>query len=197
MQKMLITGFEPFGNNAVNSSQEVLRTISAMNPTFCKPDCRCLPVTYHFCEMFAANSGFFAKYHAILMLGLAEKNQRLRLERAAVNLMDSENPDNSGLIMRNKPIISGGAEQLRTSIPLESLKQVLEIRGYSCEISESAGKYVCNALYYHVLHAVRRMDIPALFLHLPPASKTWPVTRLAAATLVILSYLAQDDLCDD
>lgn len=56
-------------------------------------------------------------------------------------------------------------EDLFTIVPLENLMQGLTVT----HISQDAGNFVCNHLYYSVLRYIhdRNLDIPCLFIHVP------------------------------
>ncbi len=75
---------------------------------------------------------------------------------------------------------------LESSLPLERLLANTHLSG----LSDDAGSYVCNHLYYHLLGAIARHGWPiqALFVHIPPLT---PATQplLARDLALILKRL--------
>lgn len=83
------------------------------------------------------------KPHAIICCGMAESRSRLTIESNAWC----------------------GSRQLKTTVDLEAL--IADIPRIS--ISDDAGKFVCEALYYEVLNylEIRQLPIPCIFVHVP------------------------------
>jgi pyroglutamyl-peptidase len=77
---------------------------------------------------------------------------------------------------------------LKTPLPLEELMAGTHLTG----ISDCAGTYVCNHLYYRLLGAIAqyRWPMQAIFVHIPPLT---PATQplLAHDLMLILKRLAQ------
>jgi len=69
--------------------------------------------------------------------------------------------------------------------------QDLTQKGYPCALSEDAGTYVCNALFYRVMFFLADSGVPAGFIHLPPAGDSWTEEKLTdAVRMAIGSVLA-------
>jgi len=67
-----------------------------------------------------------------------------------------------------------GQDAYFASLPLELLHECLSTAGIPCEISFSAGTYLCNQVFYTLMHHIRS-DQPSIlggFLHFPCASST-------------------------
>jgi pyroglutamyl-peptidase len=169
MTRVLLTTFEPFDGFALNSSHEVGRAIAAAPPPEVRLDWLVLPVVARLCVERAW--GWFEQHRpdVVVALGQAAGAARVRLEDRGVNLDDFSTPDNAGNQPRKQPIVPGGPAHLRTTAPLEVLLAELTRAGLAVEHSLSAGSYVCNHLYYHLLHRAHasRPAPPVLFVHLP------------------------------
>jgi pyroglutamyl-peptidase len=167
MQRVLLTAFEPFDNQARNSSLEVAQGLLAKSPP--GVDCRLavLPVVADLCAERAWSAVEQHQPDFILSLGQSGASPCLRLEDRAVNLDDFSLPDNAGQVRIRQPIIEGAPALLRTQIDVERLFACLRDRGHPVEWSFSAGTFVCNHLYYRLLHRCHAVARPVLFVHLP------------------------------
>ena len=105
----------------------------------------------------------------VLSLGQSSKYAGLSIERVALNLMDSVNPDNYGHIPTNQPIHYFGDTAYVTTFPVRLLADACNRKGIAAKVSNSAGTFVCNRVYYEALYAVAKGHFPikALFVHLP------------------------------
>lgn len=169
---MLVSGFGPFLAHATNPSAILAAALdgawledvsfSALAP---------LPVAYS--EAARQTIAAAQNADAILALGLADTAQRVRLERRALNLTTSEHADIRGVIQRG-PIYPHAPAQYETHVALDAVQTSLRAEGVDSEFSESAGGYVCNDLFFRLLHAADRREIcrPILFVHVPPDAHT-------------------------
>lgn len=165
MKKILISGFKPFDDHKVNSSQIIAERFQ--NTTIDGLDIRSviLPVTFRESfEQFKVHIDEF-KPDFIVSLGLAGSRKAIELEKVAINLIHTKSPDNEGVVWQDTPIIPGGETAYFSTLPIMEMKKV-ETQ-FPVEISFSAGAYVCNYLMYKVLDKVSGTDIKAGFIHLP------------------------------
>jgi len=168
--KALVTGFDPFGDHAFNPSIALLRRLRASPPTDAFD-------AYHFLELpteFDTSRASLItalqreKPDMTLMFGLAASTPTIRLERVALNLDDAEIPDNAGKSRAGTQIIQGAPLARMTSLDLAPLRARLNGLGFEVVISNHAGAYVCNHVYYAALHhQAEAAGPPALFVHLP------------------------------
>ncbi len=165
MTRILMTSFEPFGGFALNSSHEVARVIAGQPTPNVRLDWLMLPVVAGVCVERAWGRIEEDRPDVVLLLGQATGAARVRLEDRGVNLDDFSIPDNAGNQPVKRPIVPGGPSHHRTTAPLQRLLGA----GLAVEHSLSAGSYVCNHLYYSLLHRARaREPVPrVLFVHLP------------------------------
>lgn len=118
------------------------------------------------------------------MLGLARSRSVVSLERVALNWVDAEIPDNEGEQPLEQPLVAGSPAALFGKLPFKLLRQALQNAGIPAEVSHSAGTYVCNAVYYDVLHTC---SVPAGFVHVPPIDKL-PLAEQVRAVEVLLEW---------
>lgn len=101
----------------------------------------------------------------------AASRQHLSLERFALNVRDYGIADNEGEIIQDSFVDQQEQDLLRTSLSLPPLAALIKAAGYPCEVSNHAGTFICNELYFKALAYCRkngRGRIKAvLFVHLP------------------------------
>ena len=167
--KILLSGFEPFGGSAINPSAEVIRAIAghAMAPfDLCTV---LLPVTCDGGPVALVQAVDAVKPDAVLCLGQANGRNALSIERVAINLLDFAIPDNAGKTIIDEPVVPGGPAAYFTTLPARTLLVAIRKAGVPAELSLSAGAYLCNQVFYRLLHhiAVNALPIRAGFIHLP------------------------------
>jgi pyroglutamyl-peptidase len=166
---ILLTGFEAFADNAVNPSREAVAQLHGKRMGGRRIVGACLPVSFK--RGPEELRKLLRRYDPSLVLcvGLAASRSHLALERLAVNLADARIPDNDG----DQPIDRTLAKQAPTAylsnIPVKAMATRLRGRGFKADVSYSAGTYVCNAVFYALMHALRRRPgVRGGFIHVPP-----------------------------
>jgi pyroglutamyl-peptidase len=171
---ILLTGFNRFGDLDVNPSELILESIAGRTRASGRTDLvtEVLPTEYRragnrLCELIRE-----FKPRAILGLGAAMGTRTLRLERVALNLDDSNEPDNAGEIARGRSIEPHGPMAYGSSLPLTRMHEALDALGVPAVISNHAGTFLCNHIFYVSRHHVERLGIPCQcgFIHVPATS---------------------------
>ena len=86
----------------------------------------------------------------ILHFGVSSRARGFEIEQRARNACRSM-PDAAGCLPRGATLRDGGADVLRTSLPVPHLVLALKRRGIPAYASRDAGAYLCNAVLYHSL----------------------------------------------
>lgn len=109
----------------------------------------------------------------ILMTGVAASREKLNLERFALNVRDYGIPDNEGVLAVDSFVDPGEQDLLRTMLPLPVVQERLQAAGFPNQISNHAGTYICNEMYFRALSYCRRIhQVKAvLFVHVPSLDK--------------------------
>lgn len=105
---------------------------------------------------------------AVLMIGVAGRAKRVRVEARAVNRTSRLFPDVSGRMPATLSLDRDGPAQRRAPIADRALV-ALQNHGVAAIPSVNAGRYLCNASYFRALGET----CPVLFLHIPPAKPGW------------------------
>lgn len=172
VERILVTGFEPFGGEAINPSWEVAQALHGQQRGGAVVTAVQLPCV--FAQSLPTLRAAIRRHRpqVVLCLGLAGSRSAISLERVAVNLCDARIADNAGDQPAGTPVVAGGPAAYFTRLPVKALVQRLLAAGLPAELSLSAGSFVCNQVMYGLLHALRRQPgVAAGFIHLPPLSE--------------------------
>ena len=195
--KILLTGFEPFGGYCENSSWAVAVKVSALDVEGVVAEQ--MPVSFNRVGVALREAVKRHKPDVIMMLGQSALTDAVKLERVAINLMDSANADNDGYQPNEEPIYQGENNALFTTLPIKQLRDAVEQLGTPAKLSSSAGLYVCNRLYYEALRLCQGTSMQALFVH-PPlydgqqhspvgSKQTLPLENMTNAIYTIIKTL--------
>ena len=192
MRKVLITGFEPFGGSEVNSSWETAVRVEQLAPKGVCVETLLLPVSFMRAGMRIREALREKSPDVLIMLGQRGKGTSIDIERIAINLMDSVNPDNDGYQPQEHAIVKGG-EVYFSNLPVKVLRDALLQKNIPARVSNSAGLYVCNSTYYNALDEIRGQQLPmkAVFVHLPKISTDFPLEMLTEAVMTIVETIIQ------
>ena len=93
----------------------------------------------------------------------------IRIERVALNLDDARTADNSGYTPIDELIHADGKNAYFSSLPIKAIQQAMAAKNIPAVISNSAGTYVCNHLFYELLYWSDKLSLPTKigFVHLP------------------------------
>ena len=189
--KLLVTGFEPFGGSSINPSEQVVLALAHDGIAGVELRAGILPVdrTRGPAKVIELIGQF--RPDAVLCLGEAGRRQALNIERVGINLMDYRIADNSGNLVADEPIVTGGPAAYFATLPVRAMLAASLEAGVPAELSLSAGAFLCNQVTYAVLHylALQNLATPAGFIHLPSlpeqAARREPVVAsMALETMV-------------
>jgi pyroglutamyl-peptidase len=220
MLRILLTGFEPFGGQTLNPSWEVARALNGVSlPGAQVTD----PVTYQvtdpvtaenraevtavqlpcvFAQALPALQQALAAHRPdiVLALGQAEGRCDFSIERVALNVIDARMPDNAGQQPVDVPVIAEGPAAYFSTLPIKTLVAGLQAAGFPASVSQTAGTFVCNQVFYALQHALAGQGRCSGFMHLPllpeqaahwqgPNLPSWPVSTQVAGVQKALSLL--------
>jgi pyroglutamyl-peptidase len=184
---ILVTGFEPFGGEAVNASWEAARKLDGWRLGEFAAVARLLPCAYDASVKELVRAIETLKPEAVLMTGQAAQRAVVCVERFARNLDDAAAPDNLGHLRKAVAIAEGAPERLEAAAPVKAIAGAIREAGIPARVSRSAGGFVCNHLYFGALQYLRDTGraTPAVFVHLPATPGQTPpassARRLASA----------------
>lgn len=165
---ILLTGFEPFGGESINPSWEVARALHGRGIDGHRVEARLLPVAFG-AAITALQAALDELQPAVVLaIGQAGGRGKLSFERVAINLIDARIPDNAGAQPIDTPVLAGAPNAYFASLPVKAMRAACEAAGVEAELSQSAGCYVCNAVFFALMHVLStRPAVRGGFLHLP------------------------------
>jgi pyroglutamyl-peptidase len=169
LKKLLLTAFEPFAGESINPSIEAARQMEKIDFADTVVQVAELPV-----DRFRAVDMILELIRSVqpdivMMLGEAGGRYRVNPERVAINVDDFRIADNVGNQPRDEPIVEGGPVAYFSTLPIRAITDRIIKAHIPAAISNSAGSYLCNRLFYSVMHAIDidRLPVIAGFIHLP------------------------------
>lgn len=166
---VLLTGFEPFGGDTLNPSQEIAKTLDGRSAGGLVVRALVLPVEHDRAREALRPALAAPGLAAVLHLGLAGGRARIAVEQVGVNVMDYPIPDGGGRVVRGEACLPGGLPAHLATLPIQPILAALAAEGVPAYLSYTAGTYLCNFTLYTTLHALAASAraIPAGFMHLP------------------------------
>ncbi len=166
--KALVTGFDPFGGDPSNPSYEAVRRLPAWLG-------RLQVVTAELPTSFARAPRRLRTLIAreqpqiVLCVGLAADRAAISIERLAVNLSDARIADNDGAQPCNKAVTARAPAAYFATLPVVKIAASLNRAGLPATLSMSAGTFVCNHVFFGLMHAVAHSAHVrrAGFVHVP------------------------------
>ncbi|WP_019182322.1 pyroglutamyl-peptidase I [Microbacterium yannicii] len=180
MTTVLLTGFEPFGGDAVNPSGDALRVVAER---WSGPEAlvtAVLPVTFEGAARLLRELMAEHRPDVVIAAGLAGGRAAIGVERIAVNLIDARIPDNDGVQPVDAPSVAGAEAARFATPPVKAVTRAIADAGIAAELSHSAGTFVCNHVFFTALDAASSAT-RAGFIHVPWSAESAPDS--SAATL--------------
>lgn len=168
LKRVLITGFEPFGDHDTNPAGEVIESIDDKGYEDFDIFIHHVPTVYGEAIVEVVEKIDELEPDVVINIGLAER-KKISLERVAVNIDDARIPDNDENQPQDEVISPDGKNAYFSKLPLREILERLHDEGIPAKISNSAGTFVCNNLMYGVLDHISKndLDIKAGFIHIP------------------------------
>lgn len=169
MQRILVTGIEPFDGETINPSWEAVRVLDGEEIDGHLVVARQLPCVI--AEVGAVLTAAIEELDPVLVLCLGQAGGRadISIERVAINVVDARIPDNAGRQPVDEPVIAGGPAAYFSTLPIKALVRALRDAGIPASVSQTAGTYNCNAIFYALSHhiATRHPRLRGGFIHVP------------------------------
>lgn len=169
MKRIVLTGFEPFDGLTLNPSQLIAEHLDGAE-------------IHHHRIVGATLACEFGKslrqlktlirQHEptlVICLGLAGGRTDITPERVAINLDDARIPDNAGNQRSGRPVVRAGPVAYWSTLPIKAIVAELQQQGIPASVSPTAGTFVCNHVFYGLMHELAKHSatIRGGFIHLP------------------------------
>jgi pyroglutamyl-peptidase len=107
------------------------------------------------------------KPDVVIATGQAGGRPELSVERVAINVDDASIVDNDGQQPVDVAILSGGPAAYFSTLPIKAIVREMRDRGLRAGVSQTAGTFVCNHVFYGLLHHTAKSPVRAGFIHVP------------------------------
>ena len=168
---VLVTGFDPFDGAAVNPSWQAVRALDGLLVAGHQVVARQLPTAFG--AALAELQRQIDEHRPALVLATGQAGGRaaISLERVAINVDDARIPDNAGAQPVDTPVVAGGPAAYFTRLPIKAMLRALQAAGLRAEVSQTAGTFVCNHVFYGLMHALATQPglagVRGGFVHVP------------------------------
>lgn len=168
MKNVLVTGFEPFGGHQRNPSQEIALAFEGRVIAGRRVVGAILPCVFGASLDEMRRQIRRHRPELVIALGLAENRAEITPERVALNVDDARIPDNAGAQPVDRPIVRRGPAAYWSTLPLKPIVEALRQQGVPASVSQTAGTFVCNHVFFGLMHMLRRRrGVRGGFIHVP------------------------------
>jgi pyroglutamyl-peptidase len=188
--RALVTGFDAFGGDVANPSYLAARCLP---PRLATLQIVVAELPTSFARAPRRLRALIARVQPdiVLCVGLAADRAAISIERVALNLRHARIADNDGQQPLDKPVIASGPAAYFSTLPVMPIVRALARAGMPAEMSLSAGAFVCNHVFYHLMHAAAQSGrgLRAGFVHVPALPRVdteGALAQLAHALQIVL-----------
>jgi len=168
---ILLTGFDPFGGASLNPSWLAVKQLHGRQIAGHRIVAAQLPTVFG--ESLHRLKALLKQHQPALVIcvGQAGGRSAISLERVAINVNDAPLADNAGAQPVDTAVVPGAPAAYFTSLPIKAMLATLQREGIAAEVSQTAGTFVCNHVFYGLMHALATQRPLRLsrggFVHLP------------------------------
>lgn len=172
---ILLSGFEPFGGMSHNPSADLARRWQgrviegSIVQTLVLPTC--FGLASRQLHQALRRLKMQGPVPLVICTGLANDRAALSFERVARNWQSASLADNCGYAPTGESIVPSGPQLRKSTLPIDVMCKAAGARAYPVEMSDSAGTFVCNEVFYRLMQRLARPDAKGTlggFIHLPP-----------------------------
>ncbi|MBK1810010.1 pyroglutamyl-peptidase I [Clostridium sp. YIM B02505] len=166
--KILVTGFTPFGGEAINPSFEAVK---ALPDKIDQAEIITLEIPTVFHESIEILDEAIAvnQPDIVICVGQAGGRFDITIERVAINIDDARIADNKENHPIDEPIFSDGQPAYFANVPIKAMVEKIKGAGIPASVSNSAGTFVCNHLMYGLMYLIDKKypTVRGTFIHVP------------------------------
>jgi pyroglutamyl-peptidase len=168
MKTVLLTGFEPFNQEIINPAWEAVRALDGWREAGFVVEVRQLPCVFG--DAIDTIRAAIDAVRPVLVIAVGQAGGRvdMSVERVAINVDDAPIRDNRQQQLVDQPIVPSGPAAFFSTLPIKAIVRDLRAAGLPASVSQTAGTFVCNHVFYGLMHALAgRIDVKAGFIHIP------------------------------
>lgn len=167
MKTLLITGFEPFGGDELNPALEAVKRLEGLQLEGARVVTCTVPVVLQTSIDAVIGAIKTHKPDYVMTVGQAGGRSAITPERVAINIDDYRIPDNEGNQPIDQKVVENGPDAYFSTLPIKAMVKAMQDKGIPAQLSNTAGTFVCNHLFYGVQHYLRDTNINHGFVHIP------------------------------
>lgn len=169
MKTVLLTGFDPFGGESINPAWEVAKSLHEKTIGEYKIISKQVPTVFQ--KSISVLKEYIEELNPemIICIGQAGGRPDITIERVAINVDDARIADNEGNQPVDVPVVEEGPAAHWSRLPMKAIVKRLQEEGIPASVSQTAGTFVCNHLFYGLMHELVKRDkkIKGGFIHIP------------------------------
>ena len=151
-RKVLITGFDAFGGESINPSWLAAKALHGRVVLGHTVVAAQLPTVFD--ASLQALRALLKQHRPALAIcvGQAGGRNAISLERVAINVNDARIADNAGAQPVDTPVVPDAPAAYFSTLPIKAMLLALQREGVPAEVSQTAGTFVCNHVFYGLMH---------------------------------------------
>lgn len=153
-RRVLLTGFDPFNGASVNPSWQAVQALHGRQIQGRRIVAAQLPTVFGTSLRALATLLDQLRPELVVCVGQAGGRAAISLERVAINVDDAPIADNAGARPIDAPVASGAPAAYFSTLPIKSLLAALQREQLPAEVSQTAGTFVCNHVFYGLMHTL-------------------------------------------
>ena len=163
---LLITGFDPFGGAVINPAWEAVRLLPDQIGQFRLQKLQ-IPTVFGKAGETVLSAIGAETPDVVLCVGQAGGRSAITPERIAVNIRDARICDNAGNQPQGMYVAPEGPAAYFATVDVMKLAEAVAQKGIPATVSNSAGAFVCNDVFYTLLHHFSGTETRVGFVHVP------------------------------
>lgn len=165
---VLVTGFEAFGGETMNPSAQIAEALDGRLIAGRRVVGAVLPCVFGASVVELKRQLRAVQPELVICVGQAGGRAEITPERVAINVDDARIADNAGAQPVDVPVVRGGPAAYWSTLPIKAIVAALRARGIPASVSQTAGTFVCNHVFYGLMRALaRRKGVRGGFVHVP------------------------------
>lgn len=164
---VLLIGFEPFNKETINPAWEAVRALAGWQGEGFVVEVRQLPCVFGAALEVLKDALAVLHPDVVVAVGQAGGRVDLSVERVAINVDDARIPDNAQQQLIDEPVVAGGPAAYFSTLPIKAIVNAMRAAGLPASVSQTAGTFVCNHVFYGLMHQTAGSGTRAGFIHIP------------------------------
>jgi pyroglutamyl-peptidase len=168
---VLVTGFDAFGGQSLNPSWIAAQALHDRQIAGHKIVAVQLPTVFDASITCLRAALLKHRPRLVMCVGQAGGRSGISFERVAININDAIIPDNARAQPVDTPVRAGAPAAYFTGLPIKAMLRDVQQAGIACEVSQTAGTFVCNHVFYGLMHFLASQrgfnTVRGGFVHVP------------------------------